>query len=285
MAASDRAKRLARLAALAAGALLAAAMPAAASEPPQRVVSMNLCTDQLAMLLAAPGQLYSVSHLAADPAVSAMAEVAHSYVINKGLAEDIFPMRPDLVLAGSYSTRATVTMLRRLGFHVEEFAPETSFADIRTNILRMGRLLGREPQAEAALRDFEDRLARYGRAPEQRPLAALYFANGYTTGASTLTGEIVERAGFRNLGRELGYSGMVKLPLETLVMSAPSLIVGGVPDPDAGLAYESFTHPALRAVWARRARVSIPDKYTICGTPFTAEAVRLVAEAGAPFLQ
>ncbi|MGA0716208.1 MAG: ABC transporter substrate-binding protein, partial [Gemmobacter sp.] len=33
----------------------------AAAAPPGRVVSINLCTDQLAMMLAAPGQLVSVS--------------------------------------------------------------------------------------------------------------------------------------------------------------------------------------------------------------------------------
>jgi iron complex transport system substrate-binding protein len=48
--------------------------PAASAfaEPPRRVVSMNLCTDQLAMLVAAPGQLLSVSRIARDPRVSAL---------------------------------------------------------------------------------------------------------------------------------------------------------------------------------------------------------------------
>ena len=55
----------------AAAALLVAALPAVAA--PRRVVSMNLCTDQVAMLLAAPGQLISVSDLAQDPRMSPMA--------------------------------------------------------------------------------------------------------------------------------------------------------------------------------------------------------------------
>ena len=50
---------------------LAPAAPAGAA--PLRVVSINLCTDQLAMLLAAPGQLVSVTHLARDPEASVMA--------------------------------------------------------------------------------------------------------------------------------------------------------------------------------------------------------------------
>jgi hypothetical protein len=86
----------------------------AAAEAPRRVVSMNLCTDQLAMLIAAPGQLRSVSHLATDPSASAMAEEALDHDINHGLAEEIYLMRPDLVIAGSFSNRATLDMLRRL---------------------------------------------------------------------------------------------------------------------------------------------------------------------------
>ena len=47
--------------------LLAAATQYAAQAAPVRVASVNLCTDQLAMLLAAPGQLASVSAWAARP--------------------------------------------------------------------------------------------------------------------------------------------------------------------------------------------------------------------------
>jgi iron complex transport system substrate-binding protein len=248
---------------------------------PRRVVSMNLCTDQLAMLIAAPGQLHSVSVLATQAESSALAAEASRYAINHGFAEEIFLMKPDLVLAGSFSTRATVTMLRRLGFQVEEFVPESSFADIHANMRRMGALLGRQDRTEALLQDFEAALARYAQEPAKRLLAALTYANSYTSGGSTLAGEAVERAGFRNLGRELGLSGTAKLSLETLVMNAPDAIVGDKPEGSAGLAYENLAHPALRAALQQRRFVSVPGKYTLCGTPFTAEAVRILAEARA----
>ena len=49
--------------ALVAGPLGAQTLPDGA---PARVVSMNLCTDQVAMMLAAPGQLVSISHVSAS---------------------------------------------------------------------------------------------------------------------------------------------------------------------------------------------------------------------------
>jgi hypothetical protein len=63
---------------------------AASGEAPARVVSINLCTDQLAMLVAAPGQLVSVSRLAADPRASNLADGAAKLPLNSGAAEQVF---------------------------------------------------------------------------------------------------------------------------------------------------------------------------------------------------
>jgi iron complex transport system substrate-binding protein len=269
-------------------AVLADPGAARAQIPPSRVVSMNLCTDQLAMLIAAPGQLHSVSHLATREEASVLFREAAAYAVNHGEAEEIFLLKPDLVLAGTFSARATVSLLRRLGIRVEEFAAETSFADIRANIARMGDLLGQREEAEALVAQLDQRLAAYAAeaGEEHRPLAALYYANSYSSGGGTLAGEAVEHAGLANLARRLGLSGTVRLPLEVLVMNAPDLVVGGerASGSREPRAYDNLDHPALRALPALRksgdaARVAVPDKYWICGAPFTAEAVRILAEA------
>ena len=98
-------------AALLAGAAGAGEVPAGA---PERVVSINLCTDQLAMMLAAPGQLVSVSYLARDVRSSAMAAQAEAFAINRSRTEEIYLLEPDLVLGGTFSTPGTVSMQLRL---------------------------------------------------------------------------------------------------------------------------------------------------------------------------
>src|SRR5690606_34102306 len=127
-------------------------------QSPARVVSMNVCTDQMAMLLAAPGQLVSISHIAADPGSSALAAEAGRYRLNHGLAEEIFLMRPDLVLAGTFSTTATASMLQRLGVRVERFSPDTSFDAVRQNIRRMGTLLDQDARAEEMVAALDEGL-------------------------------------------------------------------------------------------------------------------------------
>jgi iron complex transport system substrate-binding protein len=249
--------------------------------PPSRVVSINLCTDQLAMLMAAPGQLHSVSHLAAQEDISALASEARGYVANHGLAEEVFLMKPDLVLAGTFTSRATFALLKRLGFRVETFAPAASFADIRAHLRRIGALLGRQDRAEELIAQFDGNLGE-PQSRAERPLAAIYYANSYTSGGGTLAGEVVERAGLDNLAKTLGYRGTAQLPLEVLIMHAPDVIIGGDRAPVRNIrAFDNLTHPALRALTRDRVQVAIPQKYWVCGGPFTAEAVRILAGATA----
>ncbi|MEW8692284.1 MAG: hypothetical protein AB2535_14510, partial [Candidatus Thiodiazotropha endolucinida] len=49
---------------------------AIAAEPPRRVVSVNLCSDQLLLMLADPQQVASVSYLSRDPDSSFVADAA-----------------------------------------------------------------------------------------------------------------------------------------------------------------------------------------------------------------
>lgn len=249
-----------------------------AAEPiPRRVVSINVCADQLAMLVAAEGQLHSVSRLAADPAGSVLANEAERYVLNAGFAEEIFMMRPDLVLAGTYTARTSVAMLRRLGVRVVDLPPTNTFDEICQQIRHVGRLLGREQRAEDLVAVLDADLAAVvpPHAAQPRPLAVLHYFNNYTSGTGTLAGEVVTRAGFRNLGSELGLVGTLHLPLERLVMAAPEVVIAENKTVQVQiLAYDGFGHPALKAVTGGKPFTSIPDKYWVCGAPFTAEAVR-----------
>ncbi len=264
-------------AALALGAALLA-LPAWAGDAPRRVVSINVCTDQLAMTLADKGQLLSVSALSRDPLLSALADRAKDLPVNHGQAEEVFLLKPDLVLAGTFSSRATVGLLRRLGLRVEEFKPAGSFADIEAGLERMGRLLGHEDRAEAAVAGMKAALQEPPQRPRRRRVA-LYYANSYTAGRGTLIDDAVRLAGLDNLAGQAGVSGPAQWPLERLVMEKPDLLVLGTEARAPALAYENFRHPALRALAKSVRVVTLPDSLTVCGGPFSVEAVRLLREA------
>lgn len=239
---------------------------------PARVVSINLCTDQLAMLLAAPGQLVSVSMLARERKSSALADLAVHFPVNSGSAEEVFLLRPDLVLAGRYAARDTVRLLRRLGVTVAEFAPETSLDEVRATIARMGRLLGREAAAQAMLQDFDARLAAL--RPTRTgppPIAALYGANGYMPGTDTLSDDILAAAGLGNLAATIGLTHGGAVPLERLILARPDVVIRAARYDGQSRAEAILDHPALRGL------PLAPDTVTgadwVCPTPMLLNAV------------
>lgn len=257
-----------RFRAILAAVLIAAACPAGAA--PQRVVSMNLCSDQLAMMLAAPGQLLSVSTLAQDPRLSPMADQAAGYAPNSGRAEEIYLMRPDLVIAGTYTPPATVEMLRRLGVRVEVLPPAETFDAIRAEIARMGELLDRPGEARDLLARFDADLDAV-RRPAGQGRAALYYANGFTSGRDTLAGSILEAAGYANIAADHGITATTALPMELLVMAQPDRLITGAKWPGQSRGEAILDHPALAAV---QAEPQVTGRDWICGTPFVTRAIR-----------
>ena len=245
--------------------------PAPALAAPERVVSMNLCTDQLAMMLAAPGQLISVSDLAQDQRMSPMAPQAADFQPNQGGAEEIYLMNPDLVIAGEYASGPTVAMLKRLGIRVEILPPAESIDAIRAQILQMGDLLAQQDKARQLLAEFDAGLAaatsntRHGRA-------ALYYANGFTSGRDTLAGVIVDSAGYDNIADDFGLTSTSALPLELLVMSAPDRLITGAKWPGQSRSEAVLDHPALSRLTP--AMTEATDANWVCGTPFILHAIR-----------
>ena len=258
-------------------ALLSATPFAVSADAPRRVVSINLCTDQLAMLLADEGQLISVSHIAFDPLSSPMVEQAAQYRINHGQAEQIFAMQPDLVLAGDYSDPYTIGLLRRLGVEVVQFPMELDFDDIRANILNMGDILAREDAARQMVARFDADLTALGTIAATRPTALLHYANNYTSGDKSLAHRILLAAGFASATTEAGITVAGSVPLEKLVLLMPDIVISGQTYPGASRAEEVLNHPALRRLRDTQSGATLTDAEWVCGTPFVLQAVaRLV---------
>lgn len=253
-----------------AGALLPLGLPAvdiAPEDPPQRVVSMNLCTDQLAMLVADEGQLVSVSSLS---------EQRQGYATNTGRAEEVHLLAPDLVITGRFNTGPSVAMLRRLGIPVVVFDPADSLNDIRANIAQMGDVLGQPERAAELVAAFDHRLAMLSEPVLAPPRAALYFPNGYTRGEDTLLGDIVRTAGFANIAMEKGVRTGAHMPLEQLVMAAPDVVITGSRYDGKSRSETILQHPALESAARWQVTHALKTSDWICGTPQALAAVERI---------
>jgi iron complex transport system substrate-binding protein len=253
---------------------------AAASEPPRRIVSMNLCADQYVLLLAPRDHIRSISFLAADPNESPLAPLARGLKLNYGNAEEVIAENPDLVLTGEFTTGFAKALLHQLGYRVVEVESARDAAGTRRVLTDMGRLLGRENAAAALSADMDRRLTAVWDAAKSRPAATaiVYDANGFTVGTPSLADEVLGAVGLDNLAPALGISDFGQLALEDLLIARPRFIVRLDYRPGAAsLAAQAIAHPAVTATMGGRRPLRIPGRLLTCAIPMIADAAEILA--------
>lgn len=259
-----------------------AAAPAAAVPQPRRIVSLNLCTDQMLLDLVPRDRIAALSELVADPALSGRVEQAKGLPLLRGHAEEVLALAPDLVIAGEYSTPVTVDLLRRLGVRVVQIPMAFDFAGIRTAVRAVAAAAGVTAEGEAMVARFDRRLAdaavQAKSAQNSAPGAVVYHVNSLASGAGSLLDEIVRAAGFRNAARGMALGPAGRLPLESLVLDAPDVVVmATTADTYRTTVADNLRHPAFRALVESRRTVQLPMPLWMCGTPDVADAVAELA--------
>src|SRR5262245_18608746 len=173
--------------ALTLAASLAAALHLGATDPPEkprRIVSLNLCVDELLLRLAEPRNVASVTWLSRDPNNSNVVELVGSIPVNHGLAEEIIPLQPDLVIAGIYTARPAVAMLKRTGTPLAEVGVPKNLAEVRQQIRDVAGLIGEREKGESVVGAMDASLAALPAASSSssRPRAIVLNPNGATVG-------------------------------------------------------------------------------------------------------
>ena len=261
-------------------AAVTAALMAAAEAKPRRIVSINLCADQLLLMLAGRENIVSLSYFATDPETSYMAEAAHGIPVNYGRSEEILLLRPDLVLTGPFTTRTTAALLRRLGVTVHVVPVPESLDGVRRITRDVAAAVGEAERGERLIAEMNRRLAAIPRGRGARPVAATYRSNSVSVGQDTLVHDVLVAAGLDNLAAKLGMSGYVHLPMESLLLGEPDVVVfASIDAKHPSLGQDLLRHPALMRAARRWRTVTVPARLWVCGTPMVVEAAELLAEA------
>lgn len=253
------------------------AEPGLETPAPQRIVSINLCTDELALRLARPGAVASVSFLSRRADTSNVVAEAMAAPVNHGLVEEIVSYRPDLVLTGLYTGRNVVMLLRNMGVRVVELDTPSTINGVRQQIREAGKLLGGAERAEAIINAFDARLPHID-ARARKPTAIVLRASGFTTGPGSLLDDILTQAGVDNLAARAPLAGLAQPPLEMVLQAQPDLLIlTGEEGEGAALAGEVLGHPALRTLAQRTPVVMLPAPLWTCAGPGVAEAAARLA--------
>jgi iron complex transport system substrate-binding protein len=244
--------------------------PALAAGP--RILSMNVCTDQLLIKLADPDQIVGLSRFSREAWVTGD---SHRYPILSGGAEDVLVLKPDVVVASLFDKRSTRELLKAHGLHLAEFAVPQNLDEARVQIRQMGEITGHPDRAAAEIARLDAALARTRQSVAGRHGRVLPLSRrGWVAGGDSFLGALLKETGLYSAAGELGIGMGGYASLETIVsLKADFLLVSQAGDfaGDDGQAF--LLHPALEHLYPPAKRIVIPERLTECGGVTIADAL------------
>lgn len=246
---------------------------------PRRIVSINLCTDELLMDLVAPERITAVSTIASNPALSAMVAEAHAFPATGGSAEEVLKLAPDLVLAGSFTRRETRELLTRMGYRLATFDPVSSLNEATAEIRRAAGLLATPETGEKLIARIDSALARAAGAGNGLSVLALE-RRGFVSGRDTLIADLLARMGAHNTADVLGIASVAHVTTEAIIAARPDALllderITHATDQGSAL----LMHPALAELVPAAARVVLPAPLITCAGPTLPRAIDTLATA------
>ncbi len=257
------------------------AFPALADQKPHRIVSLNQCTDELALRLADPENIASLTWLSRDPGNANLAALARRFPVNHGTAEEAMGYRPDLVVVGAFTPVETRAMLREISAPVAEFDPPETLAAVRQQIVAFATRIGEPARGRALVSQMDRELDAVSVDPKLPRLEAIILRpNGFTIGPGSLVDELLAHAGLDNMAARLDIGPYEQIPLERLallhadVLIANSEVVGA-----PSLATDGLSHPLIAALARKMKVAALPARLWTCPGPGLVDAVRQLVEA------
>lgn len=238
------------------------------AEAALRVASLNLCTDELLLLLGRPQQIVSVSHLSHSPRETSLWRAARAHPANDGTLESVLARRPQIILTMGGNGGARQALAQRFGARLVELPYPASPAEVGAQAIRVATLLG---QPEAAL-PYRRQLAQLQANRRRVEEGAFVGAGGLSLSPQGLGASWLTLAGFRQPALPNS-----RLSLEQLATKPPKWLIRSDYRADqASRAAAWFDHPLVGRLAARTIHTD-GRAWTCGGLPMLAEVTRLRA--------
>ena len=236
-----------------------------------KAASLNLCTDELLLVLARPEQITSVTHLSQQEAETPLWRQARRYPRNDGSLLDTIRHRPTIVftMGGQGHDRAAIA--RRLGIRVIDLPYPQSIDDVIGSVRTVSAALGRRHAGEALVRQVA--AVRSGSPP--RSLDTLYLSGGgLSVAASGLAADWMRLAGLKQRAIQGDRVG-----LEQLLVSPPAVLLrSNYRSKEYSSQQRWLAHPLAARVKAGRTLTTDGRLWTCMGPLLAPEILRLRRE-------
>jgi iron complex transport system substrate-binding protein len=254
--------------------------PARAAELP-RIASFNAWTVQLLVALADPEKCLGLGPYSRDATRSWSAAAAHRYPRLSGEVEDVLVLKPDVVVAGSFTKRATRELLKEQGQKLATFDVAHSLDEVKAQIRKMGEVTHHPDRAETYIARIDAAIARTRKFVAKHRYRVLSISRrGWVSGSRSLMSSLLAEIGLTNAAGELGLKLGGFASLEAIIKLQPDFILVSSDSDfaeDEGRAF--LLHPALEHFYPPSKRLVVPERFTVCGGPAVVDGLdRIVSE-------
>jgi iron complex transport system substrate-binding protein len=236
-------------------------------------MSLSMCTDDLLLELLPPERIASVTYYSRDPGISYLWPQAAKVRINAGTVEEVLAEKPDLVLAGTYTTPTARALLKKLHMPLLEVPPAVNFDEVRVVTRQVAHALHVDAVGEALIARMDSTLqALAASKPAQVIRVAAWGEGGSIPGKGTMFDAILTAAGGTNIAATDDNLAYTSFDVEQLVMAHPDILAYASNVTDTpGLNTELAQHPLIRKLYSGR-KVTYPSALYSCGIIESAQA-------------
>ncbi|MBO9621116.1 MAG: ABC transporter substrate-binding protein [Sphingomonas sp.] len=259
--------------------LLVAGCAAPSSSAGGGIVSMNPCADAMLVQLVPPQRIAAISHYSRDPAASSIApQVAARFRTTSGTAEEVIAMRPDLVVASSFTASSTREALARAGVKTLYLDSPVTIEASKAQVRALAAALDAVPAGEAMVARIDHAVAAAAHSGPAVP-ALLWIGGNLVSGGGTLLDEMMVKAGFSDHAAHYGLQHTGYLPIEHVLVDPPRvMLVPDEPGRDADSRAAQLRGRALARMGAKVDQARFPRSLVNCGGPVIATAMTRLAE-------
>lgn len=258
--------------------LLAASCAAPANRGGGGIVSTNPCADAMLVELVPHQRIAAISHYSKDPvSTSIPLELAGRFRSTLGTAEEVIAMRPDLVVASSFTSPSTREAYARAGLNTLYLDSPATIEASKAQVTELATAVGAQKAGEAMNKRIDAGVA--AASFTGKPVPALAWIGGnLVSGGGNLLDEMLIKAGFTNQAAHYGLKFTGTLPIERVVIDPPRVML--VPDVPGRLA--SSRAAELRGLALARiggvTQENFPRQLVNCGGPVIPRAMARLAE-------
>ena len=193
------------------------------AQTPQRIISLAPSLTKELALLGLENQIFGITNYCEIPNKENYPIVASAVEVN---LEKVITLKPDLVLATSLTKPETLDILRNAGINVQYLKLPTSYAEINSQFIELGKLCGREKNAKEIVSQQEDKVEKLLSQINEKENPRIFFEIGtnplWCVIPNTFMDDFISMAGGQNIAQDMSNGAVSR---ESVLIRNPEIII------------------------------------------------------------